>query len=75
MTDEQKQELETFRPVWEHWFNHFYVSNASSVIQLNTVVYSITGINRNLNCSDCVAELIKTARNLWQDHENTHPKS
>lgn len=65
MTAEQKTELSKLEPVWQHWFNHFYINDFSQVIALNGLIYEITGTKRNLNCSDCVADLMKTAKNLY----------
>lgn len=67
MTRETLKELEQYKPIWEFYFKNFYTTSAHDIRGLAEFINKTTGHYTNTNCSGCIVDLIKTARNLYEN--------
>lgn len=75
MTKETFEQLKQYKPLWEFFYKNFYLTADHNIHGLAEWMQINTGHSTNTGCSGCVSDLIKMARNIYEEQKhNYEPK-
>lgn len=74
MTIEQYKQLETFKPIWEFYFKNFYLTSDHDLNGLAAWLKDNTGYSTDMNCSACKEQVMRMARNLYEENQKVYGK-
>lgn len=74
MTLEQFKQLETFKPIWEFYFSNFYLQQSHNLNGLADWLKDNTGYSTDMNCNACKEQVIRIARNLYEENKKEYGK-
>lgn len=74
MTIEQYKQLEIFKPIWEFYFKNFYLTADHDLNGLAAWLKDNTGYSTDMNCSACKEQVMRMARNLYEENQKVYGK-
>jgi hypothetical protein len=72
MTQEQFNQLATFKLIWEFYFKNFYVTSDHDLNGLAAHLKETIGYSTDMNCSACKEQVIRLGRNIYEENQNNY---
>jgi hypothetical protein len=74
MTQETFNQLKTFKHIWEFYYSNFYVTANHDLNGLAEWLKTNTGYSTDMSCNACKEQVIRMARNIYEENEKEYGK-